>query len=95
MAAPAGSSGSSSREEAPRGFQPYRPGEDLRHSLPPHFPLDAATAAAAYSAAAAYPAAFMPPHLSHPAFRYSFTTVISAIHLLFERTLIVQSKVPI
>ena len=66
--APGGSS-NSSRDEAPRGFQPYRPSEDLRHSLPPHFPLDVATAAAAYSAAAAYPAAFMPPHFTHPAFR--------------------------
>ncbi len=60
------------REEVARGFQPYRPGDDLRHALPPApFQLDAATAAA-YSAAAAYPAAaaaFLPHHFTHPAFR--------------------------
>lgn len=52
-----------------RGFQPYRPGDDLRHQIPPTaFGLDPATAAA-YSAA--YPAAFLPPHpFPHPAFRY-------------------------
>lgn len=53
-----------------RGFQPYRPGDDLRHQLPPAaFGLDPATAAA-YSAA--YPAAaFLQPHpFPHPAFRY-------------------------
>ncbi|XP_061197661.1 uncharacterized protein LOC133205798 [Saccostrea echinata] len=53
-----------------RGFQPYRPGDDLRHQLPPSpFGLDPATAAA-YSAA--YPAAaFLPPHpFPHPAFRF-------------------------
>lgn len=43
-----------------RGFQPYRPGDDLRHSLPP-FGLDSAYP---------YPA-FLPPHaFPHPAFRF-------------------------
>lgn len=56
-----------------RGFQPYRPGDDLRHSLPP-FGLDAA----------AYPyPAFLPPHaFPHPAFR------LEVINVLYERKLI-------
>jgi len=54
----------------PRGFQPYRAGEDMRQSLPGSLGgLDPATAAAA-AAAYSYPGAFLPPHaFPHPAFR--------------------------
>ena len=60
----------SAREEAPaRGFQPYRPGDDLRPPMSSSLALDHAAAAAA--AAYSYPAAFLPPHaFPHPAFRY-------------------------
>ncbi|KAJ8302757.1 hypothetical protein KUTeg_019153 [Tegillarca granosa] len=51
------------RDEAVvRGFQPYRPGDDVRHSLPPTYGLD--------PTAYPYPA-FLPPHpFPHPAFRF-------------------------
>lgn len=72
-----------------RGFQPYRPGDDLRHQLPPTaFGLDPATAAA-YSAA--YPAAFLPPHpFPHPAFRYvhqkiNVSNQLSGIYKIFNK----------
>lgn len=72
-----------------RGFQPYRPGDDLRHQIPPTaFGLDPATAAA-YSAA--YPAAFLPPHpFPHPAFRYvhqkiNVNTQLSGIYKIYTK----------
>lgn len=59
----------SARDETPaRGFQPYRPGDDLRPPISSSLALDHAAAAAA--AAYSYPAAFLPPHaFPHPAFR--------------------------
>ena len=61
----------SGREESTgRGFQPYRPGDDMRPPLSTALALDQAAAAAA-AAAYPYPAAFLPPHaFPHPAFRY-------------------------
>ncbi|XP_076111711.1 uncharacterized protein LOC143079965 [Mytilus galloprovincialis] len=62
------------REESiMRGFQPYRPGDDLRHSLPP-FGLDAA----------AYPyPAFLPPHaFPHPAFRFDDPLLIERYRMM-------------
>lgn len=58
----------SGRDEIPvRGFQPYRPGDDLRPPLSSALALDHAAAAAA--AAYSYTGAFLPPHaFSHPAF---------------------------
>ena len=64
VAAPTTSSG---QGELPRGFQPYRPGDELRSAFPHHpyaslDPASAAAAAAAYSyqhaALAAAPHAF-------------------------------------
>ncbi|XP_053402473.1 genetic suppressor element 1-like isoform X2 [Mercenaria mercenaria] len=74
----------SAREEAPaRGFQPYRPGDDLRPPMSSSLALDHAAAAAA--AAYSYPAAFLPPHaFPHPAFRFDDP-------LLLERYRMMQS----
>ncbi|KAL4234326.1 hypothetical protein ACF0H5_005977 [Mactra antiquata] len=74
----------SARDEPPpaRGFQPYRPGDDMRPPLSSSaLALDhAAAAAAAYS----YPAAFLPHAFPHPAFRFDDP-------LLLERYRMMQS----
>ncbi|XP_069112722.1 genetic suppressor element 1-like isoform X1 [Argopecten irradians] len=65
-----------SREElGSRGFQPYRPGEDLRHQLPPTmFGLD--------PAAYPYPTAFMPSHFPHPAFRFDDPVLLERYRMM-------------
>ncbi|XP_021379248.1 genetic suppressor element 1-like isoform X2 [Mizuhopecten yessoensis] len=65
-----------SREElSSRGFQPYRPGEDLRHQLPPTmFGLD--------PSAYPYPTAFMPSHFPHPAFRFDDPVLLERYRMM-------------
>ncbi|XP_060080641.1 genetic suppressor element 1-like isoform X2 [Ylistrum balloti] len=65
-----------SREDlGSRGFQPYRPGEDLRHQLPPTmFGLDPTS----YP----YPTAFMPSHFPHPAFRFDDPVLLERYRMM-------------
>jgi len=89
---PHSSIGSASRglgiEEAHRGFQPYRPGDDASRlqvaaQYPSHYPspLDPM-----YSAAVAYQNTIIPPHAyaGHPAYRYVQLLIICFKGLTFE-----------
>ncbi|KAK3580302.1 hypothetical protein CHS0354_003535 [Potamilus streckersoni] len=74
-----------SREEA-RGFQPYRPGDDLRHtSLPTSLAaaMDPSMAAVAAAAAAYQYPNFLHPHaFPHPAFRFDDPLLLERYRLM-------------